>query len=53
MNVDIIGLGYVGLVAAACLSDDGHQVTGYDIDSNKIKIIAEGKYHFTNQVLMN
>ncbi len=46
MNVDIIGLGYVGLVAAACLSDEGHQVTGYDIDSNKIKIISKGEIPF-------
>ena len=46
MNVDIIGSGYVGLVAAACLSNEGHIVTGYDIDSNKIKSISKGKIPF-------
>jgi len=46
MNVDIIGSGYVGLVAAACLSKEGHIVTGYDIDSNKIKSISKGKIPF-------
>ena len=35
MKVSVIGLGYVGSVAAAGLASAGHQVLGVDIDSEK------------------
>ena len=43
MNISIFGLGYVGAVSLACLSRDGHQVTGVDIDRSKLDLIAQGK----------
>jgi UDPglucose 6-dehydrogenase len=37
MNITIIGTGYVGLTAAVCFADHGHQVICVDIDADKIK----------------
>ena len=42
MNISILGLGYVGSVTAACLSDFGHHVIGVDRDKNKVAMINEG-----------
>ncbi|KKR68834.1 MAG: UDP-glucose 6-dehydrogenase TuaD [Microgenomates group bacterium GW2011_GWA2_40_6] len=41
-KVTVLGVGYVGLVTAACLSDIGHQVTGVDIDKNRIENLKNG-----------
>jgi UDPglucose 6-dehydrogenase len=42
MNVTVIGSGYVGLVAGACLADAGNQVVCLDVDARKIAQLNSG-----------
>lgn len=42
-RISIFGIGYVGVVAAACLAKDGHTVIAVDVDPGKIKAINDGK----------
>lgn len=42
-NISVFGLGYVGVVLSACLADNGHKVTGVDVNPTKVKIINEGR----------
>ncbi|MET1414350.1 UDP-glucose/GDP-mannose dehydrogenase family protein [Roseibium sp. HPY-6] len=41
--ISVVGLGYVGAVSLACLSDLGHRVVGTDIDQDKVESIAWGQ----------
>ena len=41
MMISIIGLGYVGLPLALCLSDH-YKVIGYDIDNNRVSSLKQG-----------
>ena len=41
-KITVIGSGYVGLVASVGLSDFGHQVTGVDIDAEKVAQLNRG-----------
>lgn len=43
MEVCVIGVGYVGLVTAACFSYMGNTVSGVDDDGEKIKLLQQGK----------
>lgn len=43
MKVSVFGLGYVGAVTMACLSRDGINVIGVDVNPDKVKLLAEGK----------
>lgn len=42
-SIAVLGTGYVGLVASACLSDFGHELTAIDIDSDRIDNIRSGQ----------
>ena len=42
MRISVIGTGYVGLVAGACLSDFGSTVTCVDTNKNKINDLKNG-----------
>jgi UDPglucose 6-dehydrogenase len=46
MKITLVGTGHVGLVTGACLAEVGHEVTCYDIDHNKIKMLKRGKVPF-------
>ena len=41
-SIIVIGVGYVGLVSAACLSEIGHTVICLDIDEKKINNLQKG-----------
>jgi UDPglucose 6-dehydrogenase len=42
VSICVIGSGYVGLVAAACFADMGHQVVCVDNDESRVKQLCEG-----------
>ena len=46
MRITVIGSGYVGLVAGACLSNVGNDVVCADIDERKVKLLEEGVVPF-------
>lgn len=43
MRVCVVGVGYVGLVSAACLAEAGNSVVCVDNDDRKIKALEEGE----------
>lgn len=43
MDVCVVGVGYVGLVTAACLAHTGNRVIGVDDDPEKIKLLTQGE----------
>jgi UDPglucose 6-dehydrogenase len=42
-QIAVIGVGYVGLVTAACFSDLGNKVFALDIDENKVAALKNGE----------
>jgi len=42
-NICVVGVGYVGIITAACFADLGNKVVGLDIDESKIAGLKEGK----------
>lgn len=43
MKISVFGLGYVGSVTAACLSHEGHEVIGVEINPVKVNELKTGK----------
>jgi len=43
MKIAVFGLGYVGVVSAACLVKDGHDVCGVDPNTVKVGFLQRGK----------
>lgn len=46
MRVSVIGLGYVGLVTAACLAEWGHRVTGVEAKPERLAKLRRGQLPF-------
>lgn len=51
MHISVIGLGYIGLPTACLLAQAGHEVDGYDIDENKLRLLEQGKAPFAEKGL--
>ncbi len=43
MKIAVVGSGYVGLVAAACFAEIGHEVVSIDNDAQKISRLQQGE----------
>jgi len=43
MRISIFGIGYVGVVSAACLLRDGHEIVGVDPVAAKVADLAQGR----------
>lgn len=50
MQIAVIGTGYVGLVAGACLADMGNEVICVDNDKNKLDKLKKALSPFMNPV---
>jgi GDP-mannose 6-dehydrogenase len=43
MKISVFGLGYVGAVTAGCLTEQGHQVIGVDVQAQKVEDFNRGQ----------
>ena len=46
MKIVVYGAGYVGLVAAACLAEVGHEVVTVDLDGERLSLLQAGRASF-------
>lgn len=49
MRISVFGLGYVGVVSAACLARDGHRVVGVDPQREKVGLVGQGRAPIVEQ----
>lgn len=52
MHVSVIGMGYIGFPTSLALACGGINVTGYDLDKNKINTLNDGKVTFEEKGLV-
>lgn len=45
-KVCVVGLGYIGLPTASMLASSGHEVVGFDVREDVVRMINEGRSHF-------
>jgi GDP-mannose 6-dehydrogenase len=43
MRISVFGLGYVGIVSAACFAGRGHEVVGVDVSEEKVEQVRSGR----------
>ena len=43
MRISVFGLGYVGTVTAGCLTEQGHEVIGVDVQPEKVALFNRGQ----------
>jgi UDPglucose 6-dehydrogenase len=41
-KLTVVGIGYVGLVTAACMAELGHEVVAIDVDAGKVRLLQDG-----------
>ncbi len=46
MKIGTVGLGYIGVVTAAALAEQGHEIFGVDVDPDRIKLLQEATMPF-------
>jgi UDPglucose 6-dehydrogenase len=46
MEIVVVGIGRIGAVAACCLADAGHKVTGIEVAADKLKLMISGTVPF-------
>ena len=46
MKISVIGCGYLGAVHAAAMASLGHEVTGVDVDTEKVEALMSGRPPF-------
>lgn len=44
MSICVHGLGYVGLASAALFANNGHEVTGFDVDEEVVARLQQGEF---------
>jgi len=43
MAISVFGLGYVGVITAACLARNGHELVGVDVAASKVDLVNAGR----------
>ncbi len=46
MKICVLGLGYIGLPTSLLLAEAGHEITGVDIDEEKVELLKNGELPF-------